>query len=420
MINGVAVFTRGLALGLVQRGHEIVVMAPSTTGEPCEEDDGGVRVIRLASTKMPLYPDQINEVTARGTLGHRLPEIVFKNGLNVSYRPYGQIKAVLDEFGPDLVHNQTAGPVSIAILRYCRKRAVPLVTTWHAYPDNISGQMKLPKSLKKPIDEGLRRYFVSILARSAYVTMPTENAIVDIVLAGDKEKKLQVPIKAISNGIDLGEFSPGPPLGPTYERFGLPTDRPLVGIVGRVDREKSMDVLLEAFRCVVDTLPEALLVVAGDGRDRDRLEALTNDLGVADSVRWLGRIDREDLPALYRVFDVFATTSETETQGIVVMEAMASGLPVVGVAAGALGDIIKDGRNGHLVPPRDADAVAGAIVEILQCPKLAEAFGAEALRIVAKHDLGHVLTQFEDLYREVLATEGAASPSGESPVNGVM
>jgi glycosyltransferase involved in cell wall biosynthesis len=418
MINGVAVFTRNLALGLAQRGHEVVVAAPSRTGEPGLEIDGGVRVTRLSSTKMPLYPDQITEAKALLPFGRWAPPLMYRNGLHVSWRPYGEIKAALDEFQPDVIHNQTVGPVSLAILRYCRRRGTPLVTTGHAYPDNITGQLPLPKPIKRPIDEGVRRYFVRFLTRSEYVTMPTEYAIVDIAMGG-RDKKFSVPIKAISNGIDLAEFSPGTPDPETYRRFQLPEGRPLVGIVGRIDREKSMDVLLRAFRQVVEAVPDALLVIAGDGRDRSRLETLAGELGLADRVRWLGRLDRADLPALYRVFDVFATASETETQGIVLMEAMATGLPVVGVKAGAVEDIVKDGRNGYTVAPRDPAAAAAAIVRILQDPALAERFGDAALGIIAKHDLHRVLTQFEDIYRQVLANRRAevvdSTPPPEDP-----
>ncbi|MDR1449527.1 MAG: glycosyltransferase [Propionibacteriaceae bacterium] len=417
MINGVAVFTWNLAQGLVQRGHEVTVVAPSLTGEPTVEEDAGVRVVRLSSTKMPFYPDQVTEAKAALEFrGRRLPPFVYKNGIHVSWRPYSEIKAAFDDFRPDVVHNQTVGPVSIAILRYCRNRDVALVTTGHAYPDNITGQVALPRSLKRPIDEVVRRYFVHFLTHSEYVTMPTEYAIVDIALKG-REKDFAVPIKAISNGIDLAEFSPGPATPETYGQFGLPPDRPLVGIVGRIDREKSMDVLLRAFRRVADFVPDVFFAIAGDGRDRDRLESLADELVLGPRLRWLGRVDRAELPDLYRAFHVFATTSETETQGIVIMEAMATGLPVVGVTAGALEDIVKDGRNGYAVPPRNPEATAAAITRLLQDRSLRETFGAASLEIVAKHNLDDVLGEFEDIYRQVLAnrrTESGQTGSSDS------
>ena len=141
MINGVAVFSRNLAAGLTKRGHDVLVLAPSISGdfESEYDEEYGFKVVRLSSKKMMLYPDQINKVPEKKDfLGMKMPQLLYKNGLHVSYMPDLEIKRVLSEFQPDIIHNQTPGPVALAILRYARRHKVALVSTDHAYPDNLT------------------------------------------------------------------------------------------------------------------------------------------------------------------------------------------------------------------------------------------------------------------------------------------
>ena len=212
MINGVAVFSRNLAAGLKKRGHEVMVIAPSTTGDFTVEKDPeyGFLVARLSSMRVHVYPDQINKVPeAKEFLGLKLPKLFYKNGLNVSLNPYKEICQVLDDFEPDLIHDQTPGPVALAVFRYAKKRDIPLVSTDHAYPDNLTQQLKLPKIAKKPINSMMNKYFVSFLKRSEYATMPTEQAVADLI--PNKRKPFKVPVEALSNGIDLSRFAKGKP-----------------------------------------------------------------------------------------------------------------------------------------------------------------------------------------------------------------
>jgi glycosyltransferase involved in cell wall biosynthesis len=402
MINGVATFAHNLTQGLQKRGHEVMVLAPSTTGKLDHEYENGVEVLRLPSTKFPFYPDQINEIPeAREIFGRRIPRLAYKNGLHVSWWPYAEIKEALDEFRPEVIHTQVPGPIGLAVLRYARRHDVPMVSTGHAYPDNITGQMHLPKSMKKGVDAVVRRYFAGFLEKAEYATMPTEMAVHDVALNGGRDKQFRVPIQAISNGIDLSEFAPGKAKVETYEQYGIPQGREIVGFVGRVDREKSLDVLIQAFKRVAARRPKVTLVIVGDGADADRLEKLVEKLGLTEQVVFTGALERKVLPEIYRTFDVFAITSETETQGIVIMEAMASGVPVVAVRAGAVGDIVKNNRTGFLKRPRDIYGVADSIAAMLQYPVKRRQLIAGAHEILKQHDINHTLSEFERIYRQV-------------------
>ena len=402
MINGVAVFSRNLAMGLARRGHEVIVLAPSVTGKFMMETDeeGGFRVARLSSIKFPFYPDQIEKIPeAKAIFGLKLPRILYKNGLHVSFYAYPEIKKVLDEFQPDLIHDQTPGPVALAVYRYANKRDVPLVATGHAYPDNFTGQIKFLGVAKKPIDAVVRKYFASFLLKAEHATMPTELAIDELM--PKKRRNFKVKVEALSNGIDLSRFSAGGADDSIYAKYDIPTDRPVVLYVGRVDPEKSLGVLVRAFARVLDSM-DATLVVVGDGSDKGKLEKLAKELEIEQSARFLGRIVGDDLPALYRTGDVFVITSTTETQSIVLMEAMASGLPAVAVRAGAVGELVKNNKNGYLCKPGDEVAVARSIVKMLKNPDVAYSFGKMSLEMVKKHDVGHTMDRIEAIYTGVL------------------
>ena len=401
MINGVAMFARNLAGGLQKRGHEVIVLAPSLTGKSSVEvdEEDGFRVFRLSSFRMALYPDQIEKVPARKKIGNKeLPRLFYKNGLHVSLNAYSEVREILQDFQPDIIHDQTPGPVAIAVFRYAKKYHVPIVATDHAYPDNLTQQLKLPKSFKRPLNRTMNHYFTSFLRRSDYATMPTERAIADLA-----PKHSKVPVEALSNGIDLSRFQPKPAKAAIYEKYHLPKNQPCVLYVGRVDPEKSLEVLLRAFVALAKKLQRAHLIIVGDGTARPALEEMARVANLTQRVHFLGRVVGADLPELYRVASVFAISSKTETQSIVLMEAMASGLPCVAVAAGALPELIQDNENGFLCPPDDVDAMSNALTKILSDKEMAQKMSEQSLKKVKKHDIRHTLARIEEIYETVLA-----------------
>jgi glycosyltransferase involved in cell wall biosynthesis len=409
MINGVAVFSRNLAMGLKKRGHQVIVLCPSITGEFGVEKDkeANFTVVRLTSSKMHLYPDQINKVPKdKKLLGVKMPRLLYKNGLHVSYMPYSEIKKVLDDFRPDIIHNQTPGPVALSVFRYAKKRNVPLVSTDHAYPDNLTQQVMLPDFAKKPINKAMNAYFISFLRRSAYATMPTEQAVADLI--PKNRKHFKVPVEALSNGIDLSRFAKGRVDKEIYNKYDIPRNKPIVLYVGRVDPEKSIDVLMEAFIQAYPKMPDAHFVITGDGTARPKLEKMAEKAGLADHVHFLGRVIGDDLPQVYRTGTLFATASKTETQGIVLLEAMATGLPCIAVKAGAIPELVKTDENGYLCEADDVDGVAKAMVSILSDQEKQKQMSKGSLKLVQKHDISYTLTRMEEIYEKVLAARDEA------------
>lgn len=401
MTNGVAVFAHNLAKGLAKQGHEVLVLCPSFTGRQHREKREGVTTFYLRSIRFPFYPDQINEVPeGKEFLGMPLPRLAYRHGLWITVDPYPTMKKVLNRFRPDVIHNQTAEVIAFAARRYAKKYDVPMVSTGHAYPDNITSQLKILKPIKRPLDAILRTYMASFLKHSEYATMPTEMAIDDLV--PKKRKHFKVPVEPLSNGVDLAKFGPGKAQDRIYRKYHLPKDKPLVLYVGRVDPEKSLSNVVSAFAGVLDVIPEAKLVIVGDGTDRRHLQDLAQALGIEKSVYFPGRIYPPDIMEVYRAATLFATASETETQGIVLIEAAATGLPLVAVDAGAVRELCQHKRNGILCHPGDVAEMTDAMMKLLKNPELCERYGKESLEVAKMHDLNRTLQRFVEIYQEAI------------------
>ncbi|MBR2588931.1 glycosyltransferase [Candidatus Saccharibacteria bacterium] len=403
MTNGVAVFAHNLANGLAKRGHEVMVIAPSFNGKYHVDVDKKTKVktIHLTSARFPFYPDQINDVPEKKELfGKKIPRFAYKHGIWWSINPYFEIKKVLDEFQPDVVHLQTAESIALAIMHYVHKNNVPIVSTGHAYPDNVTGQFKFLKPVKKPVDAAIRTYMASFLKHSEYATVPTEIAIEGLL--PNHEKKYEVPVEAISNGIDLSEFRPGKISEAIRKKYNIDITKPKLIYVGRVDPEKSINISIDAFYEVAKNIPDVEFLIVGDGIDRDNLKNQVANLGIESKVKFLGRVMPPDLQQIYRAGDVFVTASETETQGIVLIEAAATGLPLVAVDAGAVRELCQNKKNGILCQPGDVKGIARAIIKILSDKELKARYGKESLEIAKKHDLNYTLSRFEEIYQTAI------------------
>jgi glycosyltransferase involved in cell wall biosynthesis len=157
-------------------------------------------------------------------------------------------------------------------------------------------------------------------------------------------------------------------------------DLSIVGLVGRLSIEKGVDIFLQAAARVLLELPSTRFVVAGEGPDRDKLESMIDELKIRGSVLMLGR--RDDMPSVYASLDIMASASREEGLPIAILEGMASRLPVVATAVGEVPTIVLDGRTGILVPPKNAESLADAIVMLLRNPDEQRRLGAAARKLI--------------------------------------
>lgn len=385
MINGVAVFSYNLARGLAKRGHEVMVICPSQTGKSYTRTIDGVKTCYLKSVQAKVYPDQIHAVPKKRKL-------FYKHGFRVSVFPQKEVKRILAEFQPDVVHVQVSDPIGLSVVSYARKHGVPVVTTEHNQPEVITEPLGVPGFIKKPMDALLAAYFANRQSKSDFVTMPTKKAIMKLL----DGREFKVPVAAVSNGVDLSCFKPGRAEEKLYKEYGLDAGFLTVLYVGRVDPEKNVEAVAEAF--LKADFPSSQLVVVGDGVD---LAKLRKKYGEYNNIHFLGRIVPPELYKVYQMGDVFATASEIETQGIVLIEAAATGLPLIAVDAGAVSEICVSGENGFLCQPGDVEEMAGAMRKILDDAELRRKFAEKSVEFANEHDFEKTLDKFENIYKKV-------------------
>lgn len=387
-INGVATFSRNLAHGLAERGHEVVVIAPSQrrTGLAEEEWDGNHAIKRTISVPFPFYQN-----------------------FRISVSPRREVRRIIEEFEPDVIHIQMLLGIGQAAMRYGKQFNIPVVTTNHAIPENLLDNIRLLTPVSGPINRLIAEYGARFHAKADHVTMPTQAAI-DMLTAG-RDDLPDVPIEAVSNGINLARFTPTKPPQEIYEKFDIPTDRKIISYIGRLDAEKHISVLVEAFNAIWQELDEPIhLLIVGFGTESERLENQVYQLGVHDKVTFTGRVSDDEIVALHKVGDVFCMPSPAELQCIAALEAMASGKPVVAVDAGAVKELCQDGRNGYLCEKDNVDQIADSLKKILANDTLRAEFSRQSIEIAKTHDITYTLERFESIYTGLIGSKTRQSP----------
>jgi glycosyltransferase involved in cell wall biosynthesis len=219
-----------------------------------------------------------------------------------------------------------------------------------------------------------------------------------------RARGVTTPIAVVPTGVDLARFTPAPPAA-ARARLGLPTEEPIVLYVGRLDREKSVDRVLLAFDRIAGTLGRVRLWLVGQGKEVDALRRLAGRLTAGDRVHFAGVRPHAGLAAWYQAADLFLFASETETQGLVLAEAAASGLPAVAVTAPGCDEVVRDGETGILTKG-DPAALAEAAIGLLLDGERRRAMGGRA-RQVACQEFGVGLQIARTL--EVYGEAGAAA-----------
>lgn len=232
----------------------------------------------------------------------------------------------------------------------------------------------------------------------------------------DRRKMIEIErisperIRFVPNGILARAPTPGRDL---RGELGIAPGAPVIGSVGRLRAQKAYEVLIRAGALLREDHPGLRLLIAGNGSEKQRLEALASKLGMRDTVTMLGR--RLDIPDLLPVFDVAVSCSDFEGSPLAVMEYMEAARPIVATNVGGVPDLIEDGVHGLLVPPRDPAGLAAAIDALLRDPVRAQEMGKRAReRRRREFDLDTMVRNIEALYEELLAGRRGHTPARAS------
>lgn len=245
---------------------------------------------------------------------------------------------------------------------------------------------------------------------STRISIPLLSAVVGIARAQADVcvQKLGIPkrkMRLIYNGVELNRFAPHKVRSTVRQEFSLPDDASVVGIVGRLGPEKAHQVLLKAAAIIRKTDDRVRFLIVGDGPERERLEALTGDLGLTDIVTFTG--GRSDIPEVLSALDLFVLCSDTEAFPVSILEAMAMEKPVVSTDVGSVSESVESGVTGLLVPPGQPEALADAIGELLADPERRREMGLEGRRRVEERFSVEAMTrQYEELFTQIVEGNG--------------
>lgn len=345
--GGVTASVETLSEGLRALGHRVWIFAPRFPNSAADPPG----VVRFPSLPALTYPD-------------------FSLALPWCRR----LARAIEGLGLDVFHAQHPFLLGGTARRLARRLGRPLVFTYHTHYEKFAHYVPLRQSL-------VERLAVSLSARFAngadLVIAPSEATRITL-----RARRVTAPIEVVPSGIPLHRFVPGEPAA-ARTALGLSPADPILLYVGRLDREKSVELLLDAFPLVAEALPRAQLLLVGQGREAAKLRARAHASPAAERVSFVGVKPREALPDYYRAADLFFFASQTETQGLVLAEAHACGLPVVAVRAPGMEEVVRDGESGLLVKP-DRRALAEAAIGLLLDPARRRAMRDRARELASR------------------------------------
>ncbi len=369
-INGVSTAIQTYQQALRAHGVEVSLVAPDY-GMPCSEP----WISRVSARPVPRDPE--DRLVRWGKM-------------------HEAVEAAVDQ-GADLIHVQTPFVAHYAGSYAARRYGVPVIATYHTlFEEYLKHYAPLvPASLLR----GLARRFSRRQCNSLDAVIVPSQAIYKRLLSYG----VSTPMFVLPTGISLQT----PPDGSRQAfraRFGIDEQRPVALFVGRVAHEKNIDFLLDVVALARESVPDILLLIAGEGPALSSLRQSVVDRGLQGCVQFIGYLDRRtELPACYAAADVFAFASRTETQGLVLLEAMAAGLPVVALAEMGTVDILGAHR-GALVPDDNPADFSLLLTRVLRDAALRRRLSADGRAYAAEWSDEALAGEMAQLYRRIISS----------------
>lgn len=377
-INGVSTSIQTFRRCLQQADHETVLIAPRYPVAPRNESEPGI--LRIDSRAVPRDPEDRMMKSA-------------------------SVRALFAELRArrfDVVHIQTPFVAHYLGLELARLLDVPAVETYHThFEEYLHHYVPL---LPRAGSRWLARHFTRSQCRSLDALIVPSRAMEETLRAYG----VRCPMHIVPTGLDMAQFTAGD--GAEFRRkLDIPPGASVLAHVGRIAHEKNIDFLLRMFARVCARLPEAVFIIAGEGPALEHCKHLVRDMGLAARVRFVGYLSRDRaLWSCYRAGDVFVFASRTETQGLVLLEAMALGVPVVSTAHLGTLDILEPQR-GAIIAPDDESAFANEVARLLSDPTRRAALAADAPSYAATWSAQAMTTRLLSLYASLSVTPHAGT-----------
>ncbi|MBE7410809.1 MAG: glycosyltransferase [Leptospiraceae bacterium] len=396
-IDGISISIKNFSEILSQRGYEFKIFCPRYGEGDFSRINDNIHIERFRCGYLPSYPD-----------------------IKVVLPSPNKIRKVFKEFQPDLVHIHTPGLMGLYAVNAAEKYGVPSIGTYHtlmAEQDMYVSFYRLLKidKLFMKISRFKKRLKIKDLIKVERFNKLNIRKKVILKLCNDlynrcdqvispshllKDQLLEYgikrPITVISNGMDLSKFK-----GSIRE---LPQNPKLLH-VGRISYEKNCDVIINAFHLIQNQIPNSTLTIIGDGPALNSLKIQAEKLGLKDKISFLGFIDHNILHEYYPKYDVFLTASTMETQGLVILEAIACGLPAIGVKSFAIPELIIDNQNGYIAEPFNVKEIAEKTIFLLSDKEKFRDFSKASIEVASDHELGKSVVKLEEIYKSVASIQ---------------
>ena len=344
-VGGVARSVSTFAEEFQRQGHDVLVVAPTFDGRP-----------------LPPAAEKIVE---------RIPSLRNFNGSEFSVRLPGAaaLSDRIDAFAADIIHAHHPFLLGDTALRIADNKNVPIVFTHHTRYEDYAHYVPFPETMREVAIQ-LPTHYANLCDG---VIAPSESIARTI-----RRRGVTTPMTVIPTGIDVKAFASAD--GKRFRaRFNLPADATIIGHVGRLALEKNLGYLAEAVALHLVAAPKSRFLVVGDGPWREPLTKVFEKHGCANRLILAGKRTGRVLREAYRAMDVFAFASQSETQGMVVAEAMAAGLPVVALNASGVREVVRHDENGFLLPAATPpEEFAAALTRLAGDEALRRKFGAAA------------------------------------------
>ena len=370
--GGVTISVETLRRGLEARGHEVWTFAPRFP----DMIDEAPRVVRFPSVPAGTYPEF---------------------ALAVPWAP--RFARLVQSLDLDVYHAHHPFLLGPAARRWARRAGRPLVFTYHTRYEKYAHYVPLTRPLVEAAAVKLSTRFAS---RADAVVAPSM-----LVHEHLRRRGVTTPISVVPTGVDLTSFRPGDRAA-ARRALGLGLDDRLLLYVGRLDREKSVDSVLLAFDRIAGTVAPARLWLVGQGKEGEALRRLAERLPTGDRIHFAGVREHARLVPWYQAADLFVFASETETQGLVLAEAAACGLPAVAVLAPGSDEVVRDGESGVLTKAEPAALAEAAIGLLLDAERRAAMRGRARLLAETEFDVERQITRTLDVYAEARQRAAAA------------
>lgn len=309
--------------------------------------------------------------------------------------PYSaRLFRLLRKLDLDVIHSHHPLLLGDVAAHFARKKGIPLVYTFHTQLEEYSHYIPLNQEMVK----GMARSRMSHYAQKCDLVLAPSPSIRSLL----DSYGITTRVETVPNAIDTSRFANPSVVRGWRQQLEIPTDAVVSLSVGRLGQEKNLDFLLQCFSTLCKRQGERYLVLVGDGTERARLEALARELGVHQRVRFTGAIPYCEMPSIYAACDLFTICSTTEVKPLVVLEALASGLPSLAISACGTVDTLHHGRDGWLCSSGDPEAFVEGWERLTDDRELRLSLGRQARLTSQRYSLEFYLDRLTGLYQETI------------------